>query len=164
MEPKIADLDVNRVCKLAERLGWPEERTEAKSLTDALRCGGTFLTEDADVLIARDGVDVIVEATGNPAPGIQHALARFGHKRHIVMVNVEADVLAGPMLARRAAEADVLYSMAYGDQPALIAEMVDGARPTRRSRNSNPVLPVATLQARRHYGVRDLPRPAHLRG
>jgi hypothetical protein len=72
-----------------------EERTEAKSLTDALRCGGTFLTEDADVLIARDGVDVIVEATGNPAAGIQHALACFGHKRHIVMVNVEADVLAG---------------------------------------------------------------------
>jgi predicted homoserine dehydrogenase-like protein len=122
---RIADLDVNRVCKLAERLGWPEERTEAKSLTDALRCGGTFLTEDADALIARDGVDVIAEATGNPAAGIQHALACFGHKRHIVMVNVEADVLAGPMLARRAAEADVLYSMAYGDQPALIAEMVD---------------------------------------
>jgi hypothetical protein len=107
---------------------------------------------------------VIVEATGNPAAGIQHALACFGHKRHIVMVNVEADVLAGPMLARRAAGADVLYSMAYGDQPALIAEMVDGARPTRRSRNPNPVLPVATLQARRQYGVRDLPRPAHLRG
>ena len=63
---------------------------------------------------------MIVEATGNPAAGIQHALARFGHKRHIVMVNVEADVLA-----RRAAEADVLYSMFYGDQPALIAEMVD---------------------------------------
>jgi predicted homoserine dehydrogenase-like protein len=108
---------------IAERLGWPEERTEAKSLTDALRCGGTLLTEDADVLIARDGVDVIVEATGNPAAGIQHALACFGHKRHIVMVNVEADVLAGPMLARRAAEADVLYSMAYGDQPALNAQM-----------------------------------------
>jgi predicted homoserine dehydrogenase-like protein len=106
----IADLDVNRVRKLAERLGWPEERTEAKSLADALRSGGTFLTEDADVLIAGDGVDVIVEATGNSAAGIQHALACLGHKRHIVMVNVEADVLAGPMLARRAAEADVLYS------------------------------------------------------
>jgi hypothetical protein len=57
----IADLDVNRVRKLAERLGWPEERTEAKSLADALRSDGTFLTEDADVLIAGDGVDVIVE-------------------------------------------------------------------------------------------------------
>ena len=62
----IADLDVNRVRKLAERLGWPEERTEAKSLADALRSGGTFLTEDADVLIAGDGVDVIVEALPPP--------------------------------------------------------------------------------------------------
>jgi hypothetical protein len=72
---RIADLDVNRVRKLDERLGWPEERTEAKSLADALRSGGTFLTEDADVLIAADGVDVIVEAIGNPAAGIQRSHA-----------------------------------------------------------------------------------------
>ena len=44
------------------------------------------------------------------------------------MVNVEADALAGPLLARRAREAGVIYSLAYGDQPALIAEMVDWAR------------------------------------
>src|SRR3546814_16717323 len=44
------------------------------------------------------------------------------------MVNVEADVLAGPLLARRAAEAGVVYSLAYGDQPALICELVDWAR------------------------------------
>ena len=44
------------------------------------------------------------------------------------MVNVEADVLAGPLLSRRAREAGVVYSMAYGDQPALICEMVDWAR------------------------------------
>lgn len=44
------------------------------------------------------------------------------------MVNVEADVLAGPLLARRAREAGIIYSMAYGDQPALICELVDWAR------------------------------------
>jgi predicted homoserine dehydrogenase-like protein len=44
------------------------------------------------------------------------------------MVNVEADALAGPLLARRAAEAGIVYSLAYGDQPALICEMVDWAR------------------------------------
>ena len=44
------------------------------------------------------------------------------------MVNVEADALAGPLLARRAAEAGVVYSLAYGDQPALICELVDWAR------------------------------------
>lgn len=50
------------------------------------------------------------------------------HKKHIVMINVEADVLAGPLLTRKAKEAGIIYSMAYGDQPALIAEMVDWAR------------------------------------
>src|SRR3546814_1415486 len=50
------------------------------------------------------------------------------HGKHIVMVNVEADALAGPLLARKAAEAGIVYSLAYGDQPALIAEMVDWAR------------------------------------
>ncbi len=50
------------------------------------------------------------------------------HQKHIVMVNVEADALAGPLLARRAAEAGIVYSLAYGDQPALICEMVDWAR------------------------------------
>jgi predicted homoserine dehydrogenase-like protein len=93
-----------------------------------MRSGKTFLTEDAGALIAADGIDVIVEATGNPAAGIRHALACCEHKRHIVMVNVEADALAGPLLARRAAQAGILYSFAYGDQPALIAELVDWAR------------------------------------
>src|SRR5262249_55623050 len=75
-------------------------------------------------------VDVVVEATGSPAAGIAHALAAIEARKPIVMVNVEADALAGPLLARRARERDVVYSMAYGDQPALIAEMVDWARAT----------------------------------
>ena len=50
--------------------------------------------------------------------------------KHIVMVNVEADVLAGPLLAEEARSAGVVYSLAYGDQPALTAEMVDWARAT----------------------------------
>ena len=86
------------------------------------------MTDDAEALIAADGLDLIVEATGDPAAGIRHALACYQHKRHIVMVNVEADALAGPLLAQRAADAGVLYSFAYGDQPALIAELVDWAR------------------------------------
>jgi predicted homoserine dehydrogenase-like protein len=69
-----------------------------------------------------------VEATGNPAVGIRHARAAIAAGKHIVMVNVEADVLAGPLLAEEARKAGVVYSLAYGDQPALTAEMVDWAR------------------------------------
>jgi predicted homoserine dehydrogenase-like protein len=71
---------------------------------------------------------VVIEATGNPAAGAAHALAAIETGRHVVMVNVEADVLCGPALAARARQAGVVYSMAYGDQPALVAEMVDWAR------------------------------------
>ena len=70
----------------------------------------------------------MVEATGDPGAGIDHALKAFREGRHVVMVNVEADALAGPLLARRAREAGVVYSLAYGDQPALICELVDWAR------------------------------------
>jgi predicted homoserine dehydrogenase-like protein len=124
----IADLDVDRARQAVKRVGWPPERTEVRSFANALREGKTFLTEDSEALIAAEGLNMIIEATGNPAAGIRHALACFRHKRHIVMVNVEADALAGPLLARRASEAGVLYSFAYGDQPALIAELVDWAR------------------------------------
>ena len=69
-----------------------------------------------------------MEATGNPAAGIAHARAAMAAGAHVVMVNVEADVLAGPLLAEEARAAGVVYSLAYGDQPALVCEMVDWAR------------------------------------
>ncbi|MEQ8663003.1 MAG: SAF domain-containing protein, partial [Gammaproteobacteria bacterium] len=74
------------------------------------------------------GVDIVGEATANPAAGCRHVLAAIAHGRHVVMVNVEADALVGPLLARRARDAGLVYSLAWGDQPALICEMVDWAR------------------------------------
>ncbi|MGX7707368.1 NAD(P)H-dependent oxidoreductase [Methylobacterium sp. Gmos1] len=124
----IADLDPQRARAALARVGWPAERYAATSVAEAMRRGTTVLTDDAEGLIASDGIEVIVEATGHPGAGIRHALACCRHRRHIVMVNVEADALAGPLIARRAAEAGIVYSFAYGDQPALIAEIVDWAR------------------------------------
>jgi predicted homoserine dehydrogenase-like protein len=124
----VADLDVPAAHRALAATGWPEERTEAASFDAALKSGGTFVADDGRALIAADGMDVVIDATGDPAAGIRHVLdcCRFG--RHIIMVNVEADALAGPLLARRAAEAGIVYSLAYGDQPALICEQVDWAR------------------------------------
>ena len=73
-------------------------------------------------------IEVVVEATGHAPAGIAHARRAIAEGKHIVMVNVEADVLAGVALAREAARAGVVYSLAYGDQPALICELVDWAR------------------------------------
>lgn len=124
----IADVDPVRAKSTLARAGWPAEQTETGSFADALASGKTFLTEDVLQLIAADGLDVLVDATGDPAAGIAHALAAIKNGRHIVMVNVEADVLAGPLLAKQAADAGLVYSMAWGDQPALIADHVDWAR------------------------------------
>ena len=75
-------------------------------------------------------MDIIIDATGHPAAGVKHVLAACESGKHIIMVNVEADTLAGPLLAKKASEAGIIYSMASGDQPSLIAELVDWARCT----------------------------------
>jgi predicted homoserine dehydrogenase-like protein len=124
----VADLSPQRARESLARTGWPEERYAARSLTEAAKQGTTCITDDAPGAIASDAVEIVVDATGNPGAGIRHALACCKHGKHIVMVNVEADCLAGPLLARRAREAGIVYSLAYGDQPALICEMVDWAR------------------------------------
>lgn len=124
----VADLSVPQARKVLRDTGWDTERTAASSFVEALSSSTTHVTDDAEALIAADGIDVIVEATGAPLPGIQHALRCFYHGRHIIMVNVEADALVGPLLAQRAKEARVVYSLAYGDQPAIICDLVDWAR------------------------------------
>jgi predicted homoserine dehydrogenase-like protein len=124
----IADLSPERARQSLQRVGWTAAQYAARSFGEAIERGSTFITDDAEALIAADGMEVVIDATGHPAAGIHHALLCCRHGRHIIMVNVEADVLAGPLLARRAAEAGIVYSLAYGDQPALIAEMVDWGR------------------------------------
>jgi len=113
----IADLDPSLAMARCGEVGWDEARLAATTFTD-----------DAEAMIRGDNIDVVVEATGDPAAGIKHALLCAEQGKHLVMVNVEAEVLAGPWLAMQARQAGVVYSMAYGDQPALAMEMVDWAR------------------------------------
>jgi predicted homoserine dehydrogenase-like protein len=110
----IVDLDPQQARDACRTVGWDASRIEATTFTD-----------DALKAIEREAVEVVVEATGNPSVGIRHARAAIRAGKHIVMVNVEADVLAGPLLAEEARSAGVVYSLAYGDQPALTAELVD---------------------------------------
>ena len=113
----IADLDTERAKAACRAVGW-----------DSARIARTRFVSRGSEACGADDADVVIEATGNPAAGIAHALEAIGAKTPVVMVNVEADALAGAWLADKAREAGVIYSMAYGDQPALIAEMVDWAR------------------------------------
>jgi predicted homoserine dehydrogenase-like protein len=124
----IADLAPDRAKASLARTGWEPGRLAAGTLAEAARKGTTCVGDDASALIAAPEVEILIDATGSPAAGIRHVLACCEHGKHVVMVNVEADALAGPLLARRAARAGVVYSLAYGDQPALICEMVDWCR------------------------------------
>ena len=124
----VADLSVERAANACRRAGWPPEQYVAQNLAAALDHGSPFVTDDSSALIQADGLDVLVEATGDPKVGIHHALEAITQGRHTIMVNVEADALAGPLLAKRAAAAGLVYSLAYGDQPALICELVEWAR------------------------------------
>jgi predicted homoserine dehydrogenase-like protein len=124
----LADLKPDSARAALTKVGWPAAALHATSVGEAIRSKGVYCCDDALKVIAHSEVDVVVDACGSASAGIRHALACCEHGKHIVMVNVEADALAGPLLARRAREAGIVYSLAYGDQPALICEMVDWAR------------------------------------
>lgn len=115
----IADLAPDGARQACRNVGWSEELI-----------GETAFTDDATRMMQAGGIDVVVEATGNPVVGLTHAREAIRNGLHIVMVNVEADVLAGALLAEEARKAGVVYSMAYGDQPALTCELVEWARAT----------------------------------
>jgi predicted homoserine dehydrogenase-like protein len=124
----LADINVSRARSQLVTAGWPAETCAAPSLGDGLRQRRIHVTADAEALMAFPDIEVIIEATGVPDVGIRHALKAIEHGKHVVMVNVEADAVAGPLLARKAKAAGVVYSLAWGDQPALICEHVDWAR------------------------------------
>ncbi|MDQ8031906.1 MAG: Gfo/Idh/MocA family oxidoreductase [Bordetella sp.] len=124
----IADLvPANAHASLA-RIGWDDERGRARSIDEAVRLGTTFVGDDWEALVAHPAVDIVIECTGNPAAAVEHCLAAFREGKPVINVTVEADAFCGPALAQRAREAGVVYSMAYGDQPALACELVDWAR------------------------------------
>ena len=116
---QIADLNPAKAKAACRGVGWDSELIQQTTFTD-----------DAAKMMQSGGIDVIVEATGNPVVGFHHAREAIRNGLHIVMVNVEADVLVGGLLAEEARRAGVVYSMAYGDQPALTCELVEWARAT----------------------------------
>jgi predicted homoserine dehydrogenase-like protein len=124
----IADLSPAAARANLERVGWEAARANATSVQEALKSGSTWITEDWQAVTREPSIDIVVECTGNPVAAVDHCLDAFAHGKHVVNVTVEADAFCGPLLARRAQQAGVVYSLAFGDQPALICDLVDWAR------------------------------------
>ena len=124
----IADLSPDGARRNLARVGWEAERAQAASIDEAAKTGGTHIGDDWEALVRHPAIDIVVECTGHPIAAVDHCLEAFRHGKHVVNVTVEADAFCGPLLARKAAEAGVIYSLAFGDQPALICDLVDWAR------------------------------------
>ncbi len=124
----IADLSPAAARVNLERVGWQAERSNAGSVQEALKTGATWITDDWQAVTREPSIDFVVECTGNPIAAVDHCLDAFAHGKHVVNVTVEADAFCGPLLAHKAQQAGVVYSLAFGDQPALICDLVDWAR------------------------------------
>jgi predicted homoserine dehydrogenase-like protein len=127
----VADLDAEKAKRACIAAGWPEEAvgigSSSSSINDGAALGKVMATDNADHLIKAD-LEVIVEATGVTEAGTYHAWTALESGKHVIMANVETDVLLGPILKKKADEKRLVYSLAYGDQPGIICEMVDWAR------------------------------------
>ena len=124
----VADLSPQNAKSNMDFVGWTPEQYAAASLDDAARTSGTHVGDDWEALIAHPAVDIVIECTGAPVAAIDHVLAAFRNGKHVINVTVEADSFCGYALATKAKDAGVIYSMAYGDQPALTCDLVDWAR------------------------------------
>jgi predicted homoserine dehydrogenase-like protein len=127
----LADLDGQRARLGFTENGWSPDDVvatdSASAAADALGAGKAVASTDP-VMLAELEVDAVVEATGVPEVGARVADLAIARGRHVVMLNVEADAVVGPLLAHRAREAGVVYTLAAGDQPGAIFEMAEWAR------------------------------------
>lgn len=132
MDPSvIADLDPERARSVLASCGLQDRAVIAESesaIADAVGAGRIAVTSDPLLAASSQATDVVVDATGVPEAGAQHAVTAIDAGRHIVMVNVEADVTVGAALRRRADAAGVVYTLVDGDQPGCTMHMVEWAR------------------------------------
>lgn len=127
----VADIEVEKARQACLSAGWPEGSIaycdSPSSVNDSASESKVAITENADNLITAE-LDVILEATGVPEAGVYHAWTALDAGKHMIMGNVETDALLGHVLKKKADEKGLVCSMAYGDQPAIICDMIDWAR------------------------------------
>jgi len=124
----IADLNPSNAHSNLAYVGWSAEKYAATSLDDAVKTGTSFVGDDWQALVSHPAIDMIIECTGDPVAAVHHVITAFQHGKNVINATVEADAFCGAGLNQAANEAEVVYSMAYGDQPALTCELVDWAR------------------------------------
>ncbi len=124
----VADLNPANAMDNMKYVGWTKEQYDAQDLSDAYKSGKTFVGDDWQKLVKFPPIEIIIECTGHPIHAVEHIYSAFNHKKHVINVTVEADAYLGYEIAQQAKKHGVIYSLAYGDQPGLVCELVDWAR------------------------------------
>ena len=125
----IAEINLDAARKALRIAGYPEEAHAvagtSASFGSALESGKAAITQDAQLVCTSEHVDVVIDATGKPAVGAEIGLTAMEHGKHLVMMNVEADVTIGAYLAREAKRLGVVYTLGAGDEPSSTMELVN---------------------------------------
>lgn len=102
------------------------ETENQAAATAAIEAGRIAVTRP-DVMVANPLIDVIVDATGKPGVAADFDLMAMQNGKHVVMMNVEADVTIGVWLKRQAEKLGVVYSVGAGDEPSSCMELIEFA-------------------------------------
>ncbi len=97
----------------------------AAKISTAIESGNTAISNDALAICRSDHIDVVIDATGKPGVGAEIGMVAMEHGKHLVMMNVEADVTIGTLLKREAARLGVVYTLGAGDEPSSCMELIN---------------------------------------
>jgi predicted homoserine dehydrogenase-like protein len=125
----IAEINLDSARKALRIAGHPEDghtvAGTSAAFNAALESGKTAVTQDAQLVCTSGHIDVVIDATGKPAVGAEIGLTAMEHGKHLVMMNVEADVTIGAYLSREARRLGVVYTLGAGDEPSSTMELVN---------------------------------------
>lgn len=127
----VVDINIENAIESYKLAGIKEEDiVVAKNLKEvniAMEKGKFVAADDSELVTKANLIDVVVDATGVPDLGAKLAMDSIFNKKHIVMLNVEADVVVGPILNKMAQNAGVVYTGTAGDEPGSVKEIYDFA-------------------------------------
>ena len=125
----IADLDpgaAHRAVEIARgEPGHSAVATSSDGLNALIERGIAAVSADAGPILESGLIDVVVDATGIPEAGAEIGLAAMERGKHLVMMNVEADVTIGAYLKVEADRLGVVYSLGAGDEPSACMELIE---------------------------------------
>jgi predicted homoserine dehydrogenase-like protein len=148
--------------------GHSREASNTDAVNAAIESGKVAITSDANAILNSGLIDVVIDATGIPAVGAEIGLRAMEHGKHLVMMNVEADVTIGAYLKSEADRLGVTYSLGAGDEPSSCMELIEfvsamGHRIVAAGKGKNNPLNIDATPpayeeeaARRHMNVRML--------